>query len=80
MKQCTSCQRSIHMVRSDSTGNWMPVDDEATPDGNIRLDLHRRTATVLAGDRLEKARSFGEPLHVSHFVTCPYGSKHRSRR
>lgn len=73
--QCRSCQAPIVWARSQSTGKWMPIDDESVPDGNIRLDGDE--FQVLAGVRLESARTSGEHLHVSHFVTCPYSRQHR---
>jgi hypothetical protein len=29
---------------------------------------------------LEQARNADEPLHISHFATCPNGPEHRKRR
>lgn len=79
MKPCSTCGRSIHLLRNPSTDRWMPVDDEAAPDGNIRVDLQAKTATVLTGDALANARIAGEKLSLSHFVTCPQAFKHRRR-
>ena len=48
----------------------MPVDVEATPEGNVKV--HRDTATVevLGGFDLMLAHTSGELLRLSHFVTC----------
>lgn len=80
MKPCTSCGKPIHLLRNPNSGRWMPVDDEADADGNIRVDLQERTAVVLAGNTLTNARASGEKLSLSHFVTCPDAPAHRRRR
>lgn len=81
MKPCDRCGVQIIFAQSRSTGKWMPVDDEASELGNVRLDLEASpiTATVLAGDNLANARAAGERLHLSHFVTCPHAQEFRRR-
>ncbi len=80
-KSCDRCGVMITFARSASTGNWMPVDDESSEDGNIRLELDKSpvVAHVLGSAMVEDARANGEFLHVSHFVTCPHAHKFRRR-
>ena len=56
-----------------ANGKAIPVDADASPDGNIRVDPRTEPmgASVLSGAALETARAAGEKLHKTHFVTCP---------
>lgn len=65
----------------------MPVDPVQVPAGNLRLILTVREGTILhrhvellVGVELERARSAGERLYLSHFATCPDAAAHRVRR
>lgn len=81
VKACDRCGLQMIFAKSATTGRWMPVDDEASPTGNVRLELESEPpiAHVLAGQRLEQSRAAGEKLHVSHFVTCPGAEEFRRR-
>lgn len=80
VRACSGCGQTILFARTVG-GRFMPVDDQAHPDGNIRLDLDgaEPTALVLAGGRLSEAREMGEKLHRSHFVTCPKAARFGGR-
>lgn len=77
MNVCRSCNAPIFWSTHPGTGKPNPIDDEAVPDGNIRLDLEAGTYVVLAGSMLQEARARGEILHKSHFATCPNSKTHR---
>lgn len=53
-------------------GKKIPIDGEPHPEGNIAIDpiTDPMLATVLAGKPLADARTAGEKLHRTHFVTC----------
>jgi hypothetical protein len=68
--KCRSCHAPIFWVVM-GTGRNMPLDDEATSNGNVRIGDDGTAGSVLAGDRLRDAQAVGEKLHLSHFVTCP---------
>lgn len=76
MNACRSCGAPIVWARHPETGKAMPIDDESSDRGNIRLE-DDETYAVLAGPRLETARGHDEKLHLSHFVTCPFSRQHR---
>lgn len=79
MRPCKSCRRPIYLLETGD-GKWMPVDADPALDGNLRINLTDSTVQTLTGDDLALARMDGVPLHISHFATCPYASKHRRRR
>lgn len=78
-KPCDGCGKEIIFAKSSSTDKWMPVDDDASEQGNIRIDFTYSPprAIVLAKERLDDARESGERLHLSHFVTCPKSKSFR---
>lgn len=77
MSRCRSCQAPIWWGKSRETGKPAPIDDQASSDGNLRLHFEDETYEVLSGERLEQARTQGEKLHLSHFVTCPFAKSFR---
>jgi len=76
MTVCRTCQAPVLWARHMVSDRPMPIDLESVPQGNIRL-LDNDRYQVLAGDRLARARTQGENLHLSHFVTCPNSRSHR---
>lgn len=79
---CRSCNAPILWAITPK-GRRMPLDPEPTPEGNLRLTpIPDRTPLVgkpLTGEDLEAAQASGEPLHTSHFATCPDARQHRHR-
>jgi hypothetical protein len=68
---CRYCGATIFWAKHKRTEKPAPIDDEASSDGNIALDLEEETYTVLTGTPLEEARARGQHLHTNHFMTCP---------
>lgn len=79
MTACRYCGAEIFWAKSRTTEKPAPIDDVASDEGNIRIDLDAETYDVLAGARLEAARSAGEKLHTNHFATCTNPPKRRPR-
>jgi hypothetical protein len=55
------------------TGRRIPLDVEATAEGNVTVD-EEGVAWVLNGPQLDEAQRIGPevvPLFLTHFVTCP---------
>lgn len=79
---CGSCDAPILWARTQRDER-MPVDAAPDPDlGNVILTgtaPHLR-AGVLARGQAEGARAAGQPLHTSHFATCPHAGQHRRTR
>lgn len=76
---CRSCHALIVWVEMRS-GERMPLDRDATPDGTIREstnDRGFRFFEVLTGGDLEAAHESGVPLYRSHFATCPDAAEWR---
>jgi hypothetical protein len=76
---CRSCGASVVWVVT-ADAKRMPVDASPSPAGNVHLDVSdpRMTrAVVYTGGVLDAARSAGEPLHTSHFATCPHARSWR---
>lgn len=79
MSKCKSCGHEIEWARTAPKGQWMPIDPEPVPGGNLSVDRSRwpPVARVLKegeGSRqlsLEGGDELGEVLGlVSHFSTC----------
>ena len=73
---CKSCGASIVWIETDA-GKPMPLDAEPSPTGTVMLDETGRRGSVCKGDDLERCRTEGVPLRVSHFATCAQASQHR---
>lgn len=78
MAECRSCGAEIYWAITNN-GKRMPVDYLPTPEGTIAIEYPKGPllAIVLHGDELLAAREAGEPLHLSHFATCPNAASHR---
>lgn len=64
----------------DKTEKKNPLDP--VPDairGNVWVDPKTDRACVLTGEERQRALAEGQPLYLSHFVTCPNAVKHRNR-
>ena len=73
--RCRSCDASIIWCRT-TRGRSMPVDAEASADGNVLVDADG-VAHVLSPIEVYGARARGEKLRLSHFVRCPAADEHR---
>ncbi len=77
LRPCRSCNTDIYLLLNVSTGRWMPVEADPSPGGNIRVDVYRQTAEVLAGAALAGARHEAAELHLAHHINCPAADRHR---
>jgi hypothetical protein len=79
MSRCRSCNAPIRWVRT-AAGKAMPIDP--APDlerGNLLVGFvgGEEIATILTGNELASSRARRDPLHLSHFATCPQAAAHR---
>lgn len=77
LHECKYCGEPFWRLTNEQTQKVGPIECGPMPDGNIVVNLTRRTYRVLASDE-EKATYRGW-LHKSHFATCPYAAQARSR-
>ena len=70
---CRSCGAPVLWATVELSGKQMPVDADPAPEGNVLIQREpgRVWARVLTGHDLHQARHEDEPLHRSHFSTCP---------
>lgn len=76
---CRSCGALIAFVRNvtpDARSKWLVVNPDPVPDGNIAVNVYRRTGNVLP----QAVRPGAGPLHEPHHRTCPAAAQHRSRK
>lgn len=76
MSACNSCHAPVIWAET-RTGKRMPVDTRPHPDGNVRIVAHPsgvQMAEVLGPLEVAAAE---QPLHRSHFATCPNAAQHR---
>jgi hypothetical protein len=73
VSRCRSCNAEIIWAVTDS-GKRMPLDAEPAerPTGLFRLDT--------SCDPPHASSAAGEPVYLSHFVTCPNAAQHRRPR
>jgi len=71
---CASCGAEIIWCRTD-TGKRMPVDAHPATDGNFILDGDPQLPTARSVARVDSEP--GQPLHRSHFATCPHADRYR---
>lgn len=79
---CESCAAPIVWAVTARAKKPMPVDRTPSDKGNVLLavDNGRLVAGVLGRNQAAGVRDRGESLHLSHFATCVYASRHRRRR
>ena len=81
--RCRSCPAPIMWATHVETGRANPLDADPSPEGNceVRKGVHSTKLyyRMLAGEELERARSEGKPLYLSHFATCPNARRHRKK-
>ena len=77
-RQCRACRADI-VFAGTVNGRPMPVDALPQPGGNVRLrdDDGFARAEVLGPLEQQLADDEGEPLHYSHFATCPDADEFR---
>lgn len=76
---CRSCGALIAFVRNvtpDARSKWLVVNPDPVPDGNIAVNVYRRTGNVLP----KAARPGAGALHESHHRTCPSAAAHRTTK
>lgn len=70
---CQSCDAPLRWVKS-TTGKWMPLDRDPTPDGAIVLEEN------LLGETIGRIVGPATGTHQTHFATCPNANHHRRPR
>ena len=90
MSRCRTCHAEILWAANTDPGRpVIPIDPVARPDGNVLLSRtpDGLVARVLSITEIEEhylaAYRQGvqaEPLHVTHFASCPNAAQHRRRR
>jgi hypothetical protein len=80
--KCRSCEAPVVFVKTAaSDGNKsMPLDPEASPDGNVVVDPITGRARVFKDAAAIPAELAERPRHFSHFATCPNSREHRRSR
>jgi len=76
---CRSCGAPVRWAITSATGARMPLDTEATEDGNLgvvawREDGHRLATPVVA---VNPTSALTRYRYTSHFATCPHAASHR---
>lgn len=74
------CGAWIYILRNVNTGKTAPIDVAPVPDGNISIDLERRTYTVVAKRDREQLIELGGELHMNHWATCPAALAHAEQQ
>ncbi len=81
--RCGTCNSRVIWTLT-AAEKRMPVDPDPATEGNLLLvpsQTGRHVRSIVLRDRgLETAAARGEPLHLSHFATCPQADKHRRKR
>jgi len=84
MTKCEKCPaevRFVQMIKKDGTKGARGILDVLRSEkGNIRITTDARgnfEGRVLTGYALQIAQTNGEPLYLSHFVTCPAAESFR---
>jgi hypothetical protein len=68
--KCKSCDAPIMWAPTEN-GKSIPLDPAPVEGGNVQIDADG-TAHVLGSAPLD-----AQPLHISHFATCPTADQHR---
>lgn len=68
---CRSCGEEVAWRRNLKTLKTAPINARVSPTGNVRLLDDGEHYQVLKASEAEAARKRGEPLHDSHFRSCP---------
>lgn len=82
IESCTACGAPI-VWASTSNGAMMPVDAEATPDGNLLLlsTVDRKWVAIVIGKATREApQAAPRERHKSHFATCTDPKRFRKPR
>lgn len=94
LSTCRSCGAAIHWLKRvkkevDGYGRLVtvpvpgakanPIDAKPHRDGKLVIDPANERYRFATGNELELARNLGKRLYISHFETCPYADRHRSR-
>lgn len=74
--KCGSCGASIVWTET-VTGKSMPVDSEASPDGNVVIGRPDDPRNAPVARVLRKGEMSPGPRFKSHFATCPNAATHR---
>jgi hypothetical protein len=81
MSNCRSCGAEV-IWTSTRGGKTMPVDAEPHPDGTVALTYDPLHDGIVVAEVLGplEAMASDDPLHRSHFATCPHADDWRRTR
>jgi len=74
---CQSCRASIRWALTWPKGEWIPIDRDPTPTGNVACT---RTGGIVVARVIPADRERAGTRWVSHFTTCPNADEHRRLR
>ncbi|MCZ1075066.1 hypothetical protein [Rhodococcus sp. A5(2022)] len=79
--RCTSCRAEI-VWATTTKDKPIPLEPASTPNGNLAVypvDGGGLRAVIVQGPRRDAMRACGQPLYLSHFVSCPHADEWRTR-
>lgn len=79
--RCASCCAEI-VWATTTKDKPIPLEPASTPNGNLavyQVDGGGLRAVIVQGPRRDAMRACGQPLYLSHFVSCPHADEWRTR-
>lgn len=79
--RCASCRAEI-VWATTTKDKPIPLEPASTPNGNLavyQVDGGGLRAVIVQGPRRDAMRACGQPLYLSHFVSCPHADEWRTR-
>ena len=79
--RCASCRAEI-VWATTTKDKPIPLEPASTPNGNLavyQVDGGGLRAVIVQGPRRDAMRDCGQPLYLSHFVSCPHADEWRTR-
>jgi hypothetical protein len=76
IQHCRGCNADILWLKHERTGNLSCIDAYPDFNGNVLIDEAAGTWRVATA---EERAAYPNDLHHSHFTTCAFSEKFRSR-
>ena len=77
--RCKSCNAPIIWAQNESTGRAMPIDADPVDGGNVLILDPEPDGIWFRVLNKEEVAKMQEPLHTSHFQTCPNAGEWRAK-
>lgn len=79
-KRCAKCKTRLLWLAYHENGKFSPIEEKPSANGNLAIDRKRGIYRFATKEEIEKSRSGGGNLYITHFAKCKFAEIFRKSK